>query len=270
MKLNKLNHIKLYGKINNQEKNIIIYYNNFENIDDIIKSNINYNDIFFEIDKDDDKILFENNKKKYPNLRLHWNDVSSNNFIIKSIKYEIYNHLTFFINIIKNTDNNNYNITLFNTFLNNIIQIKNNVNILFDIINNDNNKNNTHTYSFNFINKIKYRYNNNDNNICVEKYFTVIINYINIIKKYIDYIIKNVKKYINNNNNSTQLIFNIFIKLSKIYNNLNIVNHLFNDIYTIRRILDKNYISNCIIFSKSNTIYNYVFSLINLFDFKII
>ena len=266
MKINNLNHIKLYGKINNQDKNIIIYYNNFENIDDIIKSNINYNDIFLEIDKDDDKILFENNKKKYPNLRIHWNNVSSNKFIIKSIKYEIYNHLTFFINIIKNIDNYNYNVSLFNTFLNNIIQIKNNINVLFDILNNDN----IYSYSSNFINKIKNRYNINDSNKCVEKYFTVIIDYINIIKKCIDYIIKNVQKYINNNNNSTQLIFNIFIKLSKIYNNLNIINHLFNDIYTIRRILDKNYISNCIIFSKSKNIYNYVFSLINLFDFKII
>ena len=40
--------------------------------------------------------------------------------------------------------------------------------------------------------------------------------------------------------------------------------------YTMRRILDKNYISNCVIYSKSNILINYIFSLVNLFKFKII
>ena len=53
MKSNNLNYIKLHNIINNQEKNIIIYYNNLEKIDDnyfidLIKSNENYSDFFLK------------------------------------------------------------------------------------------------------------------------------------------------------------------------------------------------------------------------------
>ena len=274
MKSNNLNYIKLHNIINNQEKNIIIYYNNLEKIDDnyfidLIKSNENYSDFFFEIDKDEDNTFLKNNKNKYSNIRLHWNNVLSNNFIIKSISYEIYNYIIFYINIIKNSVNEkNYNLLLFNNFLNNIYQVKNNIIIFIDILNNnynnkDNHKNNIYSYTFYFINKIKNKYNQN--------YFIIINQYIIIIIKYIDYIINKTRKYIEKNNNKlNQLIFNLINKLTKIYNILYIINNIFNDMYTMRRILDKNYISNCVIYSKSNILINYIFSLVNLFKFKII
>ncbi len=295
MKTNNLSYIKIQGRINNQEKNVVIYYNILEKINDdyfidIIKSNVGYNDFFIEIDKDKENTFFINNYKKYPNLRLHWNDVLSNKFIIKSVIYEIYNHIIFYVNIIKNSINENklsiingcnYNISLFNNFINNIYQIKLNIDIFDNIINDKYNNNDNNLYTFNFINKLKKRYDNK--NIYINNYFIIINQYIIIIKKYIDYIIKKTKKYVdffeNKLNdkiyiypfydNFPQLIFKLINKLTKIYNILNIINDILNDIYTVRRLLDKNYISNCIIYSKSNILYNYIFSLVKLFKFKI-
>jgi len=50
----------------------------------------------------------------------------------------------------------------------------------------------------------------------------------------------------------------------------NIINNILNDIYTIRRILDKDYIKNTIIYSNSNILINYLFSLVKLFNFNIV
>ena len=341
------NYIKLQGKINNIEKNIIIYYDDLENINNnkkcknnsididkylinLFKSSDKYIDFFIEINKDFINInknndnnnndnnnltyyskleLFfksEFNDKKVPFLRLHWNNVSSNKFIFELISFNIFNYLISNIQIINSLINENkysiingfnFNISFLNTLLNFIYQIKNNINIFNDILNVNNNNNNNNEnniknndkndmyfYTLNFIKKIKFRYNNKNIINIINPYFNIINDHIILINKNIDYIIKKLNKYIKFYNNKIHykiniypfydnlpnLLFKIINKLTKIYYIINIINNILNDIYTIRRILDKNYITNSIIYSNSNILINYLYSFVNLFDFKII
>ena len=290
----------------------------------LFKSSNNYIDFFIEVNKDivninnnnnDNynenqtyysklelffKYEFNKNNKKYPFLRLHWNDISSNNFIFKTISLSIYTQLLTNISIINNLINENkfsimngfnFNISFLNTLLNNIYQIKNNINIFNNILNvenndtkkNDSKNNDVYNYTLNFIKKIKFRYNNKNIIHIINPYFDIINNHIILINNKINYIIKKLNKYIkyyNDNihykinifpfyDNLPNLLFKIINKLTKIYYIINIINNILNDIYTIRRILDKDYITNSFIYSNSNILINYLYSFVKLFNFKI-
>ena len=61
----------------------------------------------------------------------------------------------------------------------------------------------------------------------------------------------------------------IYKKLRFIQENL-ILSFLYTDLYLIRRILDKKYINNCIIYTGGHHVTNIVFLLVKYFNFKII
>lgn len=284
-----VNYIKLSGKINNSDKIIYIFMDSHKKIDEQTRcetfdsidiSHYLYREIkyakdylvfFMEIRQEHIfapesvkrdiyikevnemfKSVFNKtdiNKIKYsntnPKVRLHYLDIRDNFElfeilkIIDLIKKEI-NTMTINDIILKIT----YIDKLLDNLTNNIINIKNN------IINN----NSRQEY---YLNKIINKYS--DENLRKNIYSFITDNYLFIMKNIRDVII-NIKF---NTNEINKLINNLYEMIIDIYS-------LFTDAYLLRRILDKSYVKNAVIYTGSLHALNYLFFLVKYYDFKII
>ena len=146
----------------------------------------------------------------------------------------------------------NANIKLLNYNLNQVI----NNNIIYDKIN-DKQK-----Y---YLNKILNQY---DNKLLAKNIYLFLNNHSNAFIKSIDDVIQNIKDTISND---ILLNFNILDKsIDKLSEYILQLYSFFTDIYLLRRILDKNYVNKCIIYSGCSHSVNIIFFLIKYCNFTII
>jgi hypothetical protein len=268
--------------------------------------NINY-DFFLEME-DDDKSLNDNEKKdiyifeirKYFNYQKNINEKSNltlyycdirNYFFNNSFKYysdieNIMNEL-YATNEVNDIKVNNIKNILFE--LNKMIELT--TNVLLNNINDEHKK----IYEDEYYKKNKYysekilnKYDNkNVRDILLNKTFLLyeIKQNVKIIKESsleaekhletLNELIKNYDRKIYNNDYgldfSTKIkiilkiienLDNILIKYIKLYTCIM-------DLYLLRKILDKNYITHAIIYTGNSHLFNYVYVLVNNFDFKI-
>lgn len=208
--------------------------------------------VFNNIDIIDNKI---HTSKQFHNVRLHY--------------FNFRNIIPHYIYLMNNSDNF-YNLQYSNNY-NNIISSFMIYNKLFieikDFLDSDKNS---------YIKKIKSIYNNKEiGEKIINVYNILIIDLLNNILKLINDTIKYIK--------NTPKLFDKYISINDkyelnklIYININIIDELLSclfsnltDIYLVRRLLDKNYINNCIIFTGAYHMIDIVYILIKYFDFKI-
>ena len=223
----------------------------------------------FIIKKKEDNIdvmCSKNNK----NVRLHYLDIRDHLElfdVLNIIEDELEKNIELFINNLNNNENKNKYIQ---NILNNIESIKTKIEIIM------NNKNEVMQNILNDYKKTKK----------TQKYYLNKI--INIYEN------QNLKTNINEfiNNYYEEIIFNLYSELGKLegyIKNFNIINKkkiyklinfingsitdlysIFTDAFLLRRILDKNYVKKCIVYSGSQHSLNCIFFLIKYYDFKII
>ena len=326
------NYLKIEGNINNVNKIIYIYYDNFK--DNIVNNNNNkvsidnylFNkfknsnkliDFFFEINEDiineseyygllykknnninkydhikELQLIFKNEFKKtnegkiiqsnkYKNIRLHWSDMRHHNLLSYIIQVNINTLIKSLNNQIKYFYENKIllDIKVFENLINSIKNINNNIKIFYDYLIGKRQEDNI---NIKYIYKIKEKYNNKKIKNKVKKLIDIIENNTLYIIKKSDKIINSINNYIKNYNNielkmnliinyDSPLLYliNIFRYIKKIEKSILTINNIFIEIYTLRRILDKDYINNVIIYSNSEYIMKHIFSLVNIFDFII-
>jgi len=302
------NFVYLKGKINNIDKDIYLFFDNHydlnnqtrcESFDSIDISQYLYNiikntkiplDFFMEIrysqleepltNKKDiyikeviemfkSEFIIEKDEVKYsksnPNVRLHYLDIRDKLdmfYIIHIIKYDIFNE----ISLLTKNNNNKININnifnyikIINKYLN---RLQKNINELKFSPKDKYDKNNKQLYN---INKVMNQYNNNELKekmiSFIDIHYLYILNTIkhelNIVKPYLEYY---DIKYITIIKDKFQNIYNLTVDLYS----------LFVDTYLLRRILDKNYINNCIVYTGSQHSVNYIYFLIKYYDFELI
>jgi len=263
---------KFFRKIfkNNPNKKFDFFYEGYYNIspkiDTIQKDNFLYNNnyytskyfvqilkfVFNNIDIVDNKI---HTSKQFNNVRLHYFNFRS---VIPNLIFILQN-TNDFLNM-----RQSYN---YDNILNNLT---NYIRLLTDI------KKFLKSDSNSYIKKIKSVYKNIDIQKIIQKiYNTYVINLLDdvfkLINETLDYIKKTPKLF----DKYTTLIdlyeLNkiIYINIDKI--SLYIMNLFCNviDIYLIRRLLDKDYINNCIIYTGVYHMIDIAYLLIKYFDFKI-
>jgi len=175
--------------------------------------------------------------KKYPNFRFHYSDIRNqllNNWYI----------VMFYDNNIKNKNINNLNIPVLYKYLKNLIEET------LESINNSS-----------IINKILNRYSHEDIKIKIN----------NIYDKYIfknfEYVLKKINNLIINYSELTEsLIIREIIKINDI---CQIIFLCITDLFFMRRLLDKNYIQTCILYTGNNHLINISYLLVKYFNFKI-
>jgi len=195
--------------------------------------------------------------EKYPNVRFHYfdirdqfNDLAKKYFDIK--KY-IHNSLGWSIYITYHIYNLCDKLLDYDKLLKNLI-------ILLD---SDKSKE---------INKIKNKYYHKDVENILTKYFQTYLNNIKLINinKLQKQIIRDLNKHLKSNKvDNYNFIFSVFKKTNKLnmyimYQFTNIV-----DIYLLRRILDKDYINNSIVYTGYYHFIDIMYILVNEFNFKI-
>ena len=223
----------------------------------------------FIIKKKEDNIdimCSKNNK----NVRLHYLDIRDHLElfdVLNIIEDELEKNIELFINNLNNNENKDKYIQ---NILNNIESIKTKIEI---IINNKNEVMQNILNDYEKTKKTQKYYLNKIINIYENQNLKKNIN--EFINNYYDEIISNLypglgklEGYIKN--------FNIINK-KKIYKLINFINglitdlySLFTDVFLLRRILDKNYVKKCIVYSGSQHSINCIFFLIKYYDFKII
>jgi hypothetical protein len=130
----------------------------------------------------------------------------------------------------------------------------------------------------NNIAKIKYSYKNKSVQKKINEYFDInkkMINDMSIkfinISKLLDKIIEKIPKFMNEP--SHIFVENIIIPVIKIYDNnenfLSLSTILLTDLYLLRRILDKDYITNALVYTGYHHLLDLSYILIKDFDFKI-
>ena len=217
----------------------------------------------FIVEKINDKDIVKYSKSN-PNVRLHYLDIRDHFdifYILDIIKYDISENFNLLIK-------NGYNKEYIDKILNNLKTIKHILNVLRK------NKNEVifkKQYSYNkdtqlyYINKIINKY---DDNILKEKMFEFInTHYSHIMISLLEYI-EEIYPYINSYDHK----YNEKIKgkLNDIRDLSVDLYSLFVDVYLLRRILDKKYINNCIVYTGAQHSINYMFFLIKYCDFKLI
>jgi hypothetical protein len=127
-----------------------------------------------------------------------------------------------------------------------------------------------------YIQKIKSKYSNKKIQDNIQRiYQIIIIDVLNIILKTIDdtiAYIKDTPKLFDKNitiDNKYELNKIIYINIEKICSFINNLCSNLIDIYLIRRLLDKDYINNCIIYTGAYHMIDITYILIKYFDFKI-
>lgn len=193
--------------------------------------------------------------QNYPNVRFHFFDFRDdiNNFIYAL--FRLTDYLCYpSIGILHDT------INTINTLINNVEQV---ISIL---------------KSIKHINKISNNYNNdNVKKIIVEHYHEYIASIkklpsiLNKIKKQVEKIIINVPNCVNK---PQMFIFKtVYVPLIKIYdehsNYFNFIVIALTDMYLLRRFLDKNYITNAIVYAGNAHLAHLTFRLIKEFGFKL-
>lgn len=282
-----VNIIRLEGEIDGIKKKVYLFmdihydlmeqttcYNN-DNIDiqryfyDIINYNKDELDIFIETNKE---YFYGKNNKKYGND-----------------KYDLIMYKDKYINEIRNT--------IYKEFLHNRILSKNkilqsskhknirlhyidvrNLTFLFEDIH-DYISDNINYISIDLVKKIKSKIDYYINEIkkkygkkIRERYNNIELqnklnNFIKIIDYYEDKINENIDDLINN--------YYIYDKIEKnniiyeIYNHVEIYGVIYTDIYTLRRLLDKKYITKSIIYTGASHSINYLYFLMKEYNFKI-
>ena len=222
----------------------------------------------FVIEKQNDKNIVRYSKSN-SNVRLHYLDIRDHFdmfYIIHMIQYDIFDNINLLIKNIANKkeyiDKILYYIKTIEELLMKLVRNKNEV--LFNKQDNydKNNKNEEQKYYFN---KIINKY---DNIILKEKITLFIEKHFNhIINKIIGYIIE-VKPYIEYYDENNKL--KIKENLQNIHDSTVDIYRLFVDAYLLRRVLDKNYVNDCIVYSGSQHSVNYMYFLIKYFDFKLL
>jgi len=235
------------------------------------------------------------------NLRLHWSDMRHDNLISFKIQHlnnallkSINNQISLLLKNYKYEEllNKEITINVYQSILNSINNIKKYVLIFYNILNDkitsslklfetDKLKEEIEI-NIKYINKIKNKYENQEIKNKLNFFILIIKNLLKLIINNLDYLISNINLYINNFNNLFYLIYqnpifdnaiifmtNILRHIIKIDKYINNINNILVDIFTLRRILDKNYIQNVIIYSDSGFTMKHIFGLVNLFNFKI-
>jgi hypothetical protein len=305
-----INYAYLKGNINGIEKNIYLFMDihnslndetrceSFDSIDisyylyKKIKESKQRLDIFMEINTSELKYPITNKKDIYinevtnlfksefvvekindnenirysktnKNVRLHYLDIRDHLGL-----FDLLGDIKIIIKKIKLLEKSKDDETLKNEIILKLNELNNSVEELTkikdEIINNKKeyeNKDNIKKY---YLNKIINKYENkklrNDILIFLNNYYdNVLYNFSIILKK-----IKNIIMF------DIKMINEIFEKIEFIKEAIVDLYSMFTDIFLLRRILDKNYIEKCIIYSGIQHSLNYIFFLIKYCDFKII
>lgn len=268
----------LYKLIKDTEKNIDFFMEIQES--EIIKPVTNNKDIYivevenlFKSEFIEESI--ENNRiirysKTNPKVRLHYLDIRDHLGLFKITTDLITNGIKKNFKLLQNDLNNKKNYVkkilvdldkidnILETLTDNILEIVKNLNNLYSK-NDDKQK-----Y---FLNKSLNKYEHNDlkknifSFVC-ENYF-VILNNLSVNINNLKIKIRFSESYNIDINEINKLIEQIYELSIDIYS-------LFTDIYLIRRILDKNYVNECIIYSGVQHSINYIYFLIKYYGFEII
>ena len=259
----------------------------------LASSNMYINKYIVEVSK-----LFNDgyNKKNISNLRNHYIDIRDHTHVPLDIFLDtIYNIIQNSIcnNFINENDNNN--------IINNIANIESHLKIVYNFMFTKNKmpkefeKNQEIIELKHICDKIKNKYNHTENKNMLEvmmtqskKIFEISFAIINSIKKEHNLFEKNVIRNYGQNkimwkkhefheqmNFGTANIdyLNYLKKIYELYEGLN--NNILNmfviimDIYAIRRIIDKDYITNIVVYTGASHSMNYVYMLVKYFDFEI-
>lgn len=249
-----------------------IYNKNISNKRDIyINEVINLFKSEFTIEKIQNKELVKYSKSNL-NVRLHFLDIRDHFnlfYIIDIIEKDIFHDINLF-SIITNPDDKNKCIE---RILSNLEQIENMINKFSqyrkEVIKHDSKIydkiNDKEKY---YLDKVLNKYNDlilkkNINLFIKNHYNTLLLNlryYFETIKEDIfeipNIIEINIKEIQKNINGIKQLIIDLY--------------SLFTDVYLLRRVLDKNYINQSIIYSGAQHSANYIYFLVKYYNFKII
>jgi hypothetical protein len=196
--------------------------------------------------------------KYIPNIRVHYFDIRRQN--IKNFDDFYFKFLPSFVN--KYFPYDKYTMSTIIKDLNYFIDI---INIFMEHLADEKNKD---------INKIKKKYSNKKINEIILRLFNKYIHgYINNIIKLcndtIDYIQNNK---INKNSkieelyDSQKIIYINIIKIDKNFRNLTCI---YTDLYLLRRLLDKEYIINSLIYTGAFHFVDIIYFLVKYFDFKV-
>lgn len=244
---------------------------------EISKSLSNKRDIYINdvIEMFKSEFSLKGDKVKYsksnPHVRLHYLDIRDHLdmfYILHIIQYDMNEIFNLIIKNIGNIKENINKITkLIKTikyYLNKLYENKNDVTFLPQDIYMKEEK---QKYYFDKVIN-KYVNNNLKNNITLflNEHFLYIYNELSLSLKYVNDHLKYYElKY------KDETFINKFKEnLQTMYDSSVDIYSLFVDVYLLRRILDKDYITNCIIYSGSQHSANYIYFLIKYCDFKLI
>jgi hypothetical protein len=195
--------------------------------------------------------------KNYSNFRFHFFDIR--NFL----EYRIHEY-------VYNTNYDWYNLYELNMLINKFIDFENYLKNFEDIL-----------YKNTFIQKLLNKYENEKIKVIINKLFNeLVIKNIKNIKERINAFIKNTKKYIEKYKkiynefpvtNSEIKLFRkkITIKMEEILDSFMNIEIVLCDLFLIRRILDKNYVKNSIVYTGGFHLIDITYILVNYFNFKI-
>ena len=263
---------KTFLELNNSEKNIDF----FLEIDNYMINNYNkplknrYIDNitqFFSRNFEIDTNKLVKQSSKYKNIRFHFSDIRDNEYILSNYINKIninFNKLIYSNYIINLNDNNIF-------LQNSIFQLDELNKIAKELL--------IYFYKDYYINKIKNKINNNQVKNILHKYLDIYYNNIKntkkILKKYYNEITKitnNYKKFdFFDIKKIIKKIYNPIIQLNnKLYIEYTIIQLvLLMDLYFLRRFLDKDYITNTILYCGGLHTLNIIYILVNEFKFKI-
>jgi hypothetical protein len=239
--------------------------------EEIEKPTTNKRDIYIKevMEMFKSEFIFEKDKVKYSksneNVRLHYLDIRDHFdlfYIIDIIKYDIPE--TFDL-LFKNIGTKEENITKLLEHINNVKfllkKLNKNKNHIIQHPSKKYEKKDGQIYYFN---KVINKYDSVDlqDNIFefLEEHFT---HYYNIIIISINHICEYLEEY--DKNDLTKIKENLQI----IYDSSIDIYSLFVDVYLLRRILDKNYVTNCIVYCGSQHCANYIYFLLKYCNFKL-
>lgn len=210
--------------------------------------------------------------KTNPNVRLHYLDIRDhlNLFLILDmIKVEMLNN----VKLLFASDNLDY----IDELKNNIILIKNKIDSLKKNIREVKKNNQSYDKKINtekyYLNKVINRYSDEKLKNYINEFIEInnnnVFYNINICIEELLYYIEDYNNEINLTNKDTKLI-EIKKLIDIIYEGIIDIYTLLTDGYLLRRLIDKNYIKNSVIYTGSQHSTNYIFFLVKYYNFEII
>ena len=222
-------------------------------------------------------IFFKNNKDKYKNARFHFSDIR-NDFDLFDFVYGISKQIN---NFLANTF---FFIDEINYILDYLDEVIKYINIVTSGLKNnkfnfERNMNNEYTNSdiYNFykdVNKILFKIKNKkieaNNRSILKILLKNLITDINNFKKECSLIKNNLESSLFYSvKEEIELSSKIKLKFNEISTKLSVFFTTINDLYILRRFLDKDYITNVIVYTGNNHTANLMNILVNYFDFRI-